>query len=486
MVHDRVRLPVRRTSRNSPFRDWDGGARRISGRASWILAAAIIVGAAVGASWWALDGFGREDGLATPATGAPGAGPARPSISVPREISPSVPGFVSTLRGLVEGAATLTVNGEPVALEPGGAFTVHIAQGETHLQLVATGADGTVTDASVGVTTAPAPAAYPATAAVHVRAADWADPVVRQQVIGLIEAGRIGAVELDIKDEAGEVGYLSRVPLASTVGATRAHYDPAEAVAELHARGVRVIGRIVCFLDPVTAGWAWSNARLDMIVLDHTGAAPLTNDYGTAAFTNLANAEIRQYQIDLATEAAALGFDEILYDYVRRPEGPLEAMQFPGLDVAPAVAVARFVADTDRALAASGAHLGISVFGIAATRPEAIGQDISLLAPHVDYVAPMVYPSHWGPGEYGVDDPLRQPADIVGASVADFHRLVAGSGAAVVPWLQDFDAGDVAYGTTEVAAQIHAAAASGASGYLLWNATSRYHTDALPPLPPAG
>jgi hypothetical protein len=92
----------------------------------------------------------------------------------------------------------------------------------------------------------------------------------------------------------------------------------------------------------------------------------------------------------------------------------------------------------------------------------------------------MVYPSHWGPGEYGVPDPLRQPAAIVAASLADFHRIVAGSGAAVVPWLQDFDAGGVTYGTAEVAAQIEAATASGSTGYLLWNPTSSYHADALP------
>ena len=57
-----------------------------------------------------------------------------------------------------------------------------------------------------------------------------------------------------------------------------------------------------------------------MLVLQGSGG-PLETDYGAAAFTNLANPEVRQYQIDLAVEAAQLGFDEILYDYVRRPEG---------------------------------------------------------------------------------------------------------------------------------------------------------------------
>ena len=86
----------------------------------------------------------------------------------------------------------------------------------------------------------------------------------------------------------------------------------------------------------------------------------------------------------------------------------------------------------------------------------------------------MVYPSHWGSGEYGVPDPVRQPAEIVTASLADFERIVAGSGAAVVPWLQDFSSGDVVYGPAEVRAQIDAARATGSEGFLLWNPNSVY------------
>ena len=421
-----------------------------------------------------------DSSVAAPVPPPAGAGP---RVRVPAEIAPSVPGFVSTLRGLVDGATSLTANGNPVVLEPGGSFTTYIAQGVTAVDVVATNAAGEATAVTVGVTATPRPSEYPLTAAVHVRASEWSDEAVHQQILAMIGAGTINAVELDIKDEAGEVGYASSVAFAGTTGAIRSHYDARAAIDELHQLGARAIGRIVCFLDPVAAGWAWANGRPDMIVLDGTGTAPLDNNYGTAAFTNVANADIRQYQIDLATEAVALGFDEILYDYVRRPEGDMANMQFPGLDASPDVTVARFVATTNDELAPSGARLGVSVFGIAATRPAAIGQDIGLLAPNVDYVSPMVYPSHWGPGEYGVADPVRQPAEIVSASLADFERVVAGSGAAVVPWLQDFSAGGVTYGTAEVRAQIDAATAAGSRGFLLWNPTSTYHADALSPIP---
>ncbi|HWC67674.1 MAG TPA: putative glycoside hydrolase [Acidimicrobiales bacterium] len=409
--------------------------------------------------------------------------PAGPDIYAPDEVVVALPGQVMELRAMAPGAVSVTANGTAVTLEPGGAFTTDVAPNAGSVRLEAVDAAGNSNVVTVQVTDDPAAPAYPPTTAVRISAAAWSDPAFRQPIIDLARAGKINAVELDIKDENGEVGYASAVPLATTIGSARSYYDAAAAVDELHALGVRVIGRIVCFLDPLLAGWAWSNQRPELTVLNATGSAPLASNYGSAAFTNLANAEVRQYQIDLAREAVGHGFDEILYDYVRRPEGDLSTMAFVGLDagMTPEVAVAKFVAETEEQIdeVDPDAMLGISVFGISATRPEQIAQDIRLMAPHVDYVSPMVYPSHWGPGEYGVPDPVRQPAEIVERSVLDFQRVVAGSGAAVVPWLQDFTYGGVAYGPAEVTAQIDAAMGSGARGFLLWNPGSTYHVEVL-------
>jgi hypothetical protein len=414
--------------------------------------------------------------------------PAGPLLMVPPAVPAPTAERPTVLRGLVDGATALTANGSSLTIENGGAFTLPVAADVSAVALVATDAAGITAEATVAVTTDPLPAVHPPTVAVHVTAQSWADPAVREPILAMARSGLINAVQLDIKDEGGVVGYASAVPLAVSTGAAAGHYDADAALDELHGLGVRVIGRIVCFLDPKLAAWAWENDREAMLVLQGSGG-PLETDYGAAAFTNVANPEVRQYQIDLAVEAAQLGFDEILYDYVRRPEGDTGAMYFPDLQGAPDIAVARFVADTNVQLAAkTDALLGVSVFGISATRPEQIAQDIRLMAPHVDYVAPMVYPSHWGAGEYGVADPNRQPADIVGASVGDFSHVVAGSGAAVVPWLQDFSAGGVAYGPVEVRAQIDASLANGAGGFLLWNSGSIYTDEALQPpvFPPTG
>jgi hypothetical protein len=383
-----------------------------------------------------------------------------------------------TVRALVDDAVSAEVAGAPVEIVDGAIAATVPAIGAS-ISVAITMADGTreVRDLPLG-STVPA-TSYPYTSAVHISARGWADATLREQVLSLVRSGAINAVQLDIKDESGEVGYLSNVELARVSGAVRPHYDPATALAELHGLGVRVIGRVVCFLDPVVGGWAWQNGKPDMVVQNADGLTPLANNYGSAAFTNLADPEVQQYLIDLSVEAAELGFDDILYDYIRRPEGSLDSMRFPGLEVSPIVEVARFVRESAVALAPHDVDFGVSVFGIAATRPNQIAQDIRLMAPYVDYVAPMVYPSHWGPGEYGVANPNGQPGDIVERSLVDFHRVTAGTDTAVVPWLQAFSSRGVTYGAAEIKAQVDAADRVGSSGFLLWNSGSKYDNAAV-------
>jgi peptidoglycan/xylan/chitin deacetylase (PgdA/CDA1 family) len=102
-----------------------------------------------------------------------------------------------------------------------------------------------------------------------------------------------------------------------------------------------------------------------------------------------------------------------------------------------------------------------------------------MMAEHLDYVSAMVYPSHWGPGEYGVPDPNAQPYDIVLRSLQDFVKDVRGTGARVVPWLQDFSLG-VDYGPAQVQAEIQGARDAGVDEFLLWDPAVTYTADALP------
>lgn len=390
-------------------------------------------------------------------------------------------GRPAVLAGAIEPGARLDVvdpSGTPWRIDeaPAGRFQVTFERAPAAtVELIATDAAGNRTQLPVVV-----PVAYPAdTRAAHITAAGWSAAEVREPFLELVDRGVINTVQLDIKDESGLLGYDSQVPLARQIGAIEAHYDARQALETLHAKGVRVIGRIVAFRDPVLADWAWRNGKPQWVVQDRSGQ-PLSA-YG--GFTNYADLEVRRYNLDIAAEAAALGFDEILWDYVRRPEGDPEEMVVPGLTGSGRTTGDLIVEFLDQArgeLRPLGVYQGASVFGIAATRPENIGQPVDRIAGVVDFVAPMVYPSHYVDGECGVRSPKREPYAIVKCSLGDFREVMAGSSAALVPWLQDFSLDGVAYGPAEVAAQVRAAEEVGATGFLLWSPGVTYSYDGRP------
>ncbi|TQM26288.1 hypothetical protein FB390_6474 [Nocardia bhagyanarayanae] len=373
-----------------------------------------------------------------------------------------------TLRGKAIGARLVSVGSVSVQVAEDGGFEITLPRAPKGVELVAVDAAGNASRTPLTTTVE-----LPKIRAVHVTAHAWSHEGLREGVLDLARSGRIDTVQLDIKDEDGVVGYDSQMPLARESGAATAIYDARAALTQLHDMGLRVIGRIVAFRDPTLAEWAWHAGRTDWVV-QNPGGQPYSSHYGAIAFTNFAHPEVRKYNIDLAVEAAALGFDEIMYDYIRRPDGSLSSMAFPGATVDPIVSIAEFLRESQNPVHDAGAFLSAAVFGIAVTRPDQIAQDIPMMAAHLDYVAPMVYPSHWNSGEYGVANPNAQPYDIVLRSLQDFRRVTEGTGAKVVPWLQDFSLG-VTYGHAEVQAQIDATAAAGIDSFVLWSPVVRYH-----------
>jgi hypothetical protein len=379
-----------------------------------------------------------------------------------------------TLTGTADGASKVEAGTQTVPVT-NGHFTVTLPTPPAGLKVRAVDAAGNETDKTVSVSVT-----HPLMRGVHLTGYGWNADVLRNPVLQLARQHRINTIELDIKEEDGYVDFDTSVRLAHEIHAVRVLYDPHKAITLLHKMGVRVVGRIVCFRDPKLAAWAWAHHHRDWDVQAPGGKAPYKSaKYGGAAFTNWASPDVQAYNIALATEAAKLGFDDVMFDYVRRPDGPLKTMSFPGAGrVTAPVGVANFVRDASGPVRAGGAYLGLAVFGVSATRPKEVGQDIGAMARYVDYVAPMVYPSHWGPGEYGVANPNAQPYAIVNRSLKDFLKKVAGTTAQVMPWLQDFSLG-VHYGVPQVRAQIVAGQRDGIGSFLLWNAGCTYQGAAL-------
>jgi hypothetical protein len=379
-----------------------------------------------------------------------------------------------TVRGQAEGAESVLVGDQRVPVLD-GRFETSLPASSARLRVEARDKAGNAERHEVDVKVH-----HPGMRAVHMSAVAWAAAELREPVLAMARERRIDTVQLDIKDESGEVGYESQVPLARRIGATRNHYDARAVTDELHRMGLRVVGRLVAFRDPVLAEASWREGARDRVVQDAAGN-PWTGGYGGFAFTNFANGEVRDYNLALAEEAASLGFDDILYDYVRRPDAPIGRLAFPGLQGTPEQSIVDFLRVSRDAVRPHGAYLGASVFGIAAHSPQDVAQDIPAMAAVTDYIAPMVYPSHWGPGEHGVDQPESQPHAIVLKSVQEFVRLTKDSGTAVIPWLQAFSLAKP-YGPTEVQAQIAASAEAGAPSFLLWDPACTYDDSGLQPV----
>ncbi len=378
------------------------------------------------------------------------------------------------LTGLIEGAQAVRVDDKDVPLD-GGKFRVEYAQVPSAAKVWAQDAAGNVTEQSVAINGS----AVPGVRAAHITAFGWAESRLREPILAMIREKKLDTVQLDIKDEDGIIGFDWQNPTAKAAGASSTRYDAKAALDEIHNAGARVVGRIVAFRDPKLAKWAVANGKMDMVIQNTSGGAYSAGNYGVASFTNFANPDVIEYNTALGEEGARLGFDEIMYDYIRKPENLGQVYKGIG-DRTPSQAIVDFVATASERIHGAGAAVGAAVYGISAFTPASVAQDIPEMAKHLDFLAPMVYPSHWGKGEYGVANPNAQPYDILKRSLMDFNRLVLATNpkCAIIPWIQDFTMG-VRYGPDMVAAQIKAARDVGINSFYLWNAGSRYQAAAL-------
>jgi hypothetical protein len=284
----------------------------------------------------------------------------------------------------------------------------------------------------------------------------------------------LNAIELDVKDENGEIGWIpSSVPLARKVGAARPYYHPREIARKVHAAGLYLIGRVVTFEDPIagTRDSALAIRRSDGSLWRTAGGLTWLNPYNRKAW---------KYDVDVAAAAARAGFDEIQFDYVRFPsDGDVSAIRYPGKHPqSMAETIPAFLRYATARLHPLGVRVSADVFGLAATRDLGIGQNPRSVGEIVDTLYPMTYPSHYNSGEYNLPDPNAAPGATVTDALQDFRAALRGRRALLVPWLQDFSLGRT-YSFADVAAQVAAARNAGTGGFLLWNPEGLYTPHAL-------
>ncbi|HTN83803.1 MAG TPA: putative glycoside hydrolase [Sorangium sp.] len=308
----------------------------------------------------------------------------------------------------------------------------------------------------------------------------WAAQSARRMrgLIAIADSTEINAFVIDMKDEFG-LNYRSADSLvAGNAGSAGSVPQLAALLDTLDKHGILTIARIVVFKDSVAA-----RHNPDHVIRRPDGQ-PWRDKHGLT-WVDPYDRMIWEYNIRVAEELSRLGFREIQFDYIRFPE-PYKSLP-PQVfrdanNVSKPEALANFFREACPRIHRAGARCTADIFGLVTTVPGAleVGQQWEKLSPVTDVLLPMVYPSHYPPGSFGVDRPNADPYTIVKSAISRAHERdlaldLTGPGR-VRPWLQAFTLGKPAYGAHEIEEQKRAVYDSGYDGWVLWHPGSLYES----------
>jgi hypothetical protein len=298
----------------------------------------------------------------------------------------------------------------------------------------------------------------------------------RKIVDELIAGTLINSVTIDVKEYEGEV-YIPGIKATEEVHSyVPAVPDLPQWIAGLKKRGVYTVARIVVFKDNI-----YPRKRPSTGV--HAAGGGLWRDRHHVTWIDPYNHDAWRYINLIALQASKIGFDEVQFDYLRFPtDGKLSQIRFssPYSKEAASRTLIEFLSQAEQLLHPLGTKVSIDVFGLTTTvnTGMGIGQLMIPMAAKVDYICPMVYPSHYYAGEYGIPNPNKEPYRTVHHSLHDAIKNLGPSAHKLRPYLQDFSLG-VHYGVKEVRAQIQAAADLGIQDWTLWNPRCVYTKQAI-------
>lgn len=304
-------------------------------------------------------------------------------------------------------------------------------------------------------------------------AVQYADSYLR-----VAEGSGVNAFVVDIVDGTA-VSYASPVMQWYSPSAYAAAMDTMEGfranVQKLKDAGYYLIGRITVFNDAHLAA-----DHPEQVICDLNGTPlQISHMYWPSAYDRT----VWQYKVDLALEAAALGFNEIQFDYIRFPDGAYNYEKAGTIDYrntygeSKAQAVQRFLLYAAERLHSAGYYLSGDVFGECANSyVTACGQYWPAISAAVDAISGMPYPDHYSAqGDY---KPWEHPYDTVhmfGAAAAERQAETVSPGT-VRTWIQAYNAlwePYNTYGEAEVAAEVKALRDTGCTGgFMTWNGGS--------------
>ena len=302
-----------------------------------------------------------------------------------------------------------------------------------------------------------------------------------EQLIDLVSSTELNTMVIDVKNDEGNLTYKMEVPASANLEAGIRYVKDMPALIErLHQQGIYVIARIVCFKDPVLAA-----ARPELALRLPDGKAVM--DANGLAWVNPYKEEVWDYLCTLAECASRDGFDEIQFDYVRFPIGNDANAADYGVDMSTyprEAGLTDFFDYASKRLHEKQIIFGADLFGTiigSDVDRDRTGQNYLSIAEHTDAICPMIYPSHYANGTFGMNVPDQYPYETI-ANALQLSKEALGETdspkGVVRPWLQCFNAiwvdGHITYGSKEVHDQIQAVYDAGYEEWFLWHASNHY------------
>jgi hypothetical protein len=304
-----------------------------------------------------------------------------------------------------------------------------------------------------------------------------------ERAVALAIETEVNAFVIDVKDDTGLMTYESSLDIVEEVNGNRGvRIEDVEGMLQtLKKYDIYTIARIVTFKDENFAVQKPDHS----IQLKNGG---IWKDYSGTSWVNPFDEYVWDYNIAIAREAALKGFDEIQFDYVRFPDNAIvynPITHFPGRnDREKDEAIGDFLEYAESELEKYNVFTAADVFGLITRTwddwPEDIGQSWIEMAPYVDYMCPMVYPSHYGEWWYGYEVPDAHPYGVLKGSMKEAIEKNAAieSDTIIRPWIQGFTAGwiegHIFYSPTKIRDQILASKELGINEYLIWDPGNTY------------
>ena len=306
--------------------------------------------------------------------------------------------------------------------------------------------------------------------------------------IKLVDNTELNAMVIDIKSDAGYITFKMDYDVAREIGAVSDTIGNIEAtIKKLKDHGIYLIARVVTLKDPILA-----EKKPELALYNNDGT--IFRDKSGLAWVNPYEEGVWDYLIEVCKHCVAVGFDEVNLDYIRfSTDKGMSNVNFgpKAENVTRIEAITNGIKRICEEIKPLGAFVSCDVYGAIMTSSvdaKIVGQSYFQMAQYLDYICPMVYPSHYGDGYYNLDYPDCHPYELVYQALMASQKVLymidnTGNKADVRPWLQDFTASwlrhYLKYGKEEVRAQIQATYDAGYTQWLLWNAGINYTEDAL-------